>query len=407
MPALIILVGVAFYLALIFFKKEPPSIETKVKVWPVNVMSVKLKSHAPVLTIYGVVENPGALKITAPGSTYVTQLPVSEGQIVKQGELLIELDQRDFLPKLQSAAADISKVEAQLANLKLRHEMDRSTLKTENKVLKLKQLELSRTELLKHRKLGSQVAVDQAQQALQTQTLAVAQRQFSMQEYPHKIKELNAQLKQAQADYSLAKLELERSKKVADTTVIVGRINVAVGDRVEQNQSLFVVYPFNTMQVRAKIPTPYVSAVQSALVTNKQIFKPLTAQAEGYDIELDLNRLAGEADTRGIDALLIASANPEQLRTGMALTIYLSLPEHTDSLVIPYQALYGVDRAYTVVDGRLHGIVITRLGDVPSQDGVMWALVKSRSLSDGDLLVTTHLPNAVNGLVVEPRPMQP
>ena len=366
-------------------------------------MQVKLAAHAPVLTVYGVVENPGVLKITAPGSSYVTQLPVSEGRVVKQGDLLVQLDQRDFLPKVQSAEAAVLSAQAELSSLKLRHAMDASTHQTENKMLDLKHKQLSRTELLKQRKLGSQAAVDQADEAYQQQKLAVAQREFAMDEYPHKIKQLQAQLTQAKAEHAVALLQLERSRMVAASASIVGRVDVAEGHRVEGNQLLFSVYPFQTMQVRTKIPAPYVAAVVSALAVDSAEGKQLSARVDGQDVELVLNRLAGEADTRGIDALLVAKTNADHLRKGMALTIYLSLPEYTRSVAIPYAALYGVDRAYKVVNGALQGIELIRLGDTQGPDGVLWALVRSDSLAEDDWLVTTHLPNAVNGLVVEPQ----
>ncbi len=403
---LFIVIGLFLYTLLVIFKEEPPVIKTKAKVWPVKVMPVKLQSYTPVLTLYGVVENPGVLNITAPGSSYITKLPVREGQIVAPGELLVELDQRDFLPKVQSASAAVTRVQAQLENIKLRHTMDVSTLETDNKMLALKRLELNRTELLKKRELGSQVAVDQAQNALQTQKLAVAQRQFSMQEYPHKISDLKAQLEQAKADLSLARLALERSRVVARSRLIIGRINAAVGDSVQQNQSLFPVYPYETMQVRAKIPAPYVDIVQAATMMGDKNTDPLLGNVEGIDIELVLSRLSGEADTRGLDALLVARTRPDRLRKGMALTIYLDLPEHAESMAIPYEALYGVDRSYKVVDGKLQGIQLTRLGDVLMEDGVMWALVRSKSLTNGDVLVATHLPNAVNGLAVDSQTRQ-
>ncbi|HFD13418.1 MAG TPA: efflux RND transporter periplasmic adaptor subunit, partial [Crenotrichaceae bacterium] len=82
LPVVFILAGILLYSVLMFFKKEPSTITTRNKIWPVNVMSIKLQSHTPVLTLYGVVENPGTLTITAPGSSYITQLPVQEGQIV-------------------------------------------------------------------------------------------------------------------------------------------------------------------------------------------------------------------------------------------------------------------------------------------------------------------------------------
>ncbi|MEE9412343.1 MAG: hypothetical protein V3V22_04750, partial [Methylococcales bacterium] len=240
-------------------------------------------------------------------------------------------------------------------------------------------------------------------QAYQQQKLAVAQREFTLDEYPHKIKQLQAQLIQAKSEHELALLLLERSRIVAASISIVGRVDVAEGDRVTGNQLLFSIYPFQTMQVRTKIPAPYVAAVVAALADDTAKGKQLFARVDGQDIGLVLNRLAGEADTRGIDALLVAKPNADQLRKGMALTIYLSLPDYPRSVAIPYEALHGVDRGYKVVDGTLQGIELTRLGDTHGPGGELWALVKSDSLADDDWLVTTHLPNAVNGMAVEPQ----
>lgn len=403
LPVVFILTAAGLYALLIIFKEKPPAFETRARIWPVKVMKVSLQTHVPVLTVYGTVENPGAVKISASGASYVTQLPVSEGQVVNSGDLLVELDQRDFLPKVHSAAAAVSRVKAQIQNLKLRHATDSTVFKNENRVLELNQQELSRAKILKQRGLGPQVAVEQAEQVLQNQKLVVAQRQLALHEYPQKIKELHAQLTQAESDLEVAQLQFERSRIVSRSTAIVGRLDVAVGDRVEQNQLLFSVYPFKSMQVRAKIPSSYLPAVQSVLMGDSEKTSSLSARVVDDPVELVLTRLAGEADSRGIDALLVASSKAEHLRQGMALTVYLDLPAQANSVVIPYEALYGADRAYKVVDGKLKAITVTRLGDVPMQDGIMWALVKSEGLSEDDLLLTTHMPNAVNGLAVDPQ----
>ncbi len=402
LPVAFLAIGLAGYFLLVFFKQESAVIETTVKAWPVKVMPVKFGSHSRVLTLYGVVENPGKKKITAPAASYIVKLPVSEGQVVEQGGVLVKLDERDFLPKLQSAEADVAQIKSQLANLKLQHETDRSTRQTEKKVLQLKQLELSRMQSLLQRKLGSQVAVDQAEQALQVQKLAVSQRELALREFANKTDELQARLKKALADRDLARLQLERSQVSAQSTVVIGRVNAAVGDRVQQNQPLFTVYPLNTMQVRAKIPAPDLTTVQSALMSSDTRHTPLLAKTNHLGIILELVRLAGEADTRGIDALFAVNDHHDILRKGMALTLHLELPPEPHSLLIPYQVIYGMDQAYQVVDNRLHSITLKRLGEALDAHGLTHALVNSDVLNEGDLLMITHLPNAVNGLLVKP-----
>ena len=68
---------------------------------------------------------------------------------------------------------------------------------------------------------------------------------------------------------------------------------------------------------------------------------------------------------------------------------------------MPFRAVYGGDRLYKLVDGRMVGVTVDSLGGRVDDDGNEQLLVHSPELRDGDLIVTTHMPNAMDGLRVE------
>jgi hypothetical protein len=68
--------------------------------------------------------------------------------------------------------------------------------------------------------------------------------------------------------------------------------------------------------------------------------------------------------------------------------------------MLPFQALYGNDRIYRINDEqRLEALQIEQAGTI-YEEGVEMLLVRSDQLRDGDRIVSTHLPNAVQGLKV-------
>jgi hypothetical protein len=83
------------------------------------------------------------------------------------------------------------------------------------------------------------------------------------------------------------------------------------------------------------------------------------------------------------------------------VNLRLSLPRQENSIPVPFEALYGTDRVYRVVDQRLQGLQVERLGELRDDADRTLALIRHPDLRAGDVLVVTRLPNAVDGLAVE------
>ncbi|MEE4145622.1 MAG: hypothetical protein V2I26_12530, partial [Halieaceae bacterium] len=122
----------------------------------------------------------------------------------------------------------------------------------------------------------------------------------------------------------------------------------------------------------------------------------------GQDLPLTLGQLAATvgAGRAGVDALFRVGGNGDALELGRALDVTVTLPPLQEVAGIPLQSLYGDDRVYTVVDGRLQGVEVETLGQRRDADGQLQLLVRARHDALASELLTTSLPQASTGLRV-------
>ncbi|MCP5448056.1 MAG: biotin/lipoyl-binding protein [Chromatiaceae bacterium] len=398
-PILILTFSVSLFMVLRASKPELPPVETQERVWRVEVQDVVPQTLAPSLTLYGRVETPALFKAAAPAASRVQQVLVREGETVVQGQLLIALDARDFLPRLEQAQAEVAEFEAQLRSEHIRQESDLSALEYERKLLELATQSVERAQRLQSKQLGSDSELDQARQALARQALSLSSRELSIADHPARIQVLEARLDKAKAGLAQAELNLERSQVKAPYAGRIATLDVAEGNQVAANQQLLSLYDQATLELRARIPVPYLDELEQSQAAGYPLL--------GYSvrgsrrIELRLVRLAGEADPSGIDALFAIEQGGAWLRSGQIVQFTLRLQPRAGALAVPYSVLYGEDRAYKLVQGRMQGVRLETLGSYQSERGVEQLLIRSDQLSSGDALVITHLPNAIDGLRAE------
>ena len=107
LPLLILFVGIIGFTLLKITKPQQPPLKIEQRVWRVQVMEVTPRTLTPMLTLYGQVETPDMFNAASPGEAVVSKVLVREGKQVEEGQLLISLDERDFLPTLEQARAEV------------------------------------------------------------------------------------------------------------------------------------------------------------------------------------------------------------------------------------------------------------------------------------------------------------
>ncbi|TGO03294.1 hypothetical protein PN36_09470 [Candidatus Thiomargarita nelsonii] len=404
-PLLILAIGFGgfWYMKKTKAKNDPIKIEEQV--WVVSVVSIKPSVLSPTLTLYGRVESPRTATLRAPTQSLninakVIKVPVLEGETVKKGERLISLEDKDSIFNLKQREADIVDIEAQIVIEKQRHANNISALTHEESLLNLMQTSVERLRQLKKRKLSSQSALDEAQQAVERQMLQIISRRLEIKNHKSRLAQLKAKRVRTVAQRDLSRLELARTKIIAPFSGIIAKVFVAPGDRVRSGDALLSVYDNTALEVRAQIPSRYQDSVLDALAAGHQL--QANALVNKKSVFLQLKRVSGQInpDSGGIDGLFGVMRGGKLLRLGEFLSLFLSLPKQSDVVALPFEAVYGINHIYKLVDGRMRGVTIERLGEQVLASGNSQILVRSPKLQIGDQVIVTQLPNAIEGLKV-------
>jgi len=398
-PILIVAVGIAIFILLRLTADEPAAVGSTERSWRVATEVIQPDAFAPRLTLYGELESPRRFTVVAPMAGRVAALPAQDGEEVKQGDLLMQLDEADIQPMVAQASADLEDAKAQLQSEKVAHQNDLQAIKLEQRIQSNAQKNLERTEQLITRGVLPSAELENSKDALDRAALTVANRQRSINSYPSRLQVVEARVARAQAAFDSTQRDAERSRFVAPFDGVVGSVQAAIGDQVNANAPLLDFYPLQGMELRAVVPQVHSQSFIQALQDGSRL------QARSLDtdppISLTLKRIAGQADARGVEALFSVDQAQTGLRLGNLLAISVARPTRDDSVALPYSALYGNDTLYQVQDSRLQRIVVQRVGETLTEAGERRVLVRSDQLKAGMQIVTTHLPNAVQGLKVD------
>ena len=397
-PVLILGLAVAGFIYMKKTKPEQPAVEVKEKVWMVHSQAIHLESLPAVQTLYGVIESNAMVDAAAPISAVVEQVKVLPGDEIKKGQMLVALAKPDLDLPVTQASADRADARAQVALQEMTMQANQQKLQHEQKVLELKQEALQRTNALMAKDLASQSAVDAAKEALVKQEFSVVGVELLVQQGESQLSQTKARLQKAEAAYSLAKLNQKRGVVRAPFDGRIAAVNVAEGDRVNAGSVLVSFYALKSMELKTQLATQGYQEAQQALAQGVKLYAEFP-YAKGT-VQLALERLSGQAKTSGVDAYFSLPQELRFKRPGELLEVYFKGEAIQQVAAIPYSAVYGNDRIYLVEDGRLKAQKVVLKGDV-MRDGKLMALIQGVGDSlAGKRVLTTHLPNAIEGLRV-------
>ena len=401
LPILVLLAGAGGFAALRASKPQARPVEVTEKIWNVTVQPAVAQRLSPSLTLYARVDSNRVSTLSAALSADVLAVQALEGARVEQGELLVELDDREARLTLAQRQASLDEIRPELVNEQHRYETNRRQLVHEQQLLSLIGRDVERANKLMSRDMGSAAHLDEAKQSQARQAMAVTQRKLAIAEHASIKAALQARLNFAEAQLQRAQLDLERTRITAPFSGRVSSVQVSVGNRVQPTAPLLRLIDTANLELRAQIPSRYLATVRYALQHGEAIHARTTV--DGRTITALLKRLSAEVkqNSGGADAIFeIADGQAEQLELGRTVELHLSLTPVENVIPIPATALYGTDSVYVLREQRMHRLSIQRAGEYRDPQGRPWLLIKNPGLDKSDSIITTQMPNAVEGLKV-------
>jgi membrane fusion protein (multidrug efflux system) len=189
----------------------------------------------------------------------IVLVPVTDNQIVKVGDLLVQIDDRDYRAAVDLALAQIDQAQATVDDFSAQvYAQESQIAQTETQVVQAQAtLEFSKQQNTRYQDLvekgaGTAQRAEQATSELQANTAALATAQAAKMVAERQInvlkaqrKNAQAQLAQAHAQMSTAEANLTRTRVRATSDGRVTRLTAAVGQLATQAQGVMILVPLD------------------------------------------------------------------------------------------------------------------------------------------------------------------
>jgi membrane fusion protein (multidrug efflux system) len=237
---------------------------------------------------------------------YVRQVPVADFQIVKKGDLLVEIDDEDYQARVAQAEADLLGAEAAIENLKSRKALQHAQISEAESVIAATEADVERTrqEAARQRALlattyGTPQRVEQAVADAKRFEATLARNRTELDGQRRQMavldteeSQLRAEAKAKRAQLDLAKINLGYTKIVAPVDGMVGERGVRDGQYVRAGTQVLSVVPLLNVWVLANYKETQ-----------------LTNVAIGQKAEIAVDTFPGTVITAHVDSIAPASGS--------------------------------------------------------------------------------------------------
>jgi len=204
--------------------------------------------------------------LSAKVAGYVATVGVTDYQLVRKGDLIVEIDAADYRAQLLQTEANLAAAQATLANLANQKDVQRALIRQADSTIQATQADLQRydleakrqRDLLQTRIAGTQQLVEQADanERRTTAQLSLNNAQLDQQKallasLDVQENQLQAQVRGAEAQVTLARNNIEYTHILSPADGLVGQRQVRAGQFVNVGTQVISVVPLPQIWVIA------------------------------------------------------------------------------------------------------------------------------------------------------------
>ena len=307
----------------------------------------------------GRIISPQRVTVALQGSGRVQRVAVAEGQLVKAGQLLIELDNSDSRASLAQADATTAQAQAKLRQLvELGQPQAVQALAQAQATALQARKALDRNRDLVARGFVSQAAVDDTQRAVDVAASQVASAQAQVKNNAAGGSETllaQAALSQAQAGQQLARAKLDQGQVLAPSSGVLISRSVEVGDIVQPGKALMVLAGSGQAQILIQIDEKNLSKI----ALGQKAFASADAFAtQRFDAVVAYINPGIDAARGSVEVKLNVNSPPAYLRQDMTVSVDIETARRTATVVIATSTLQDAasDKPWVLVVRDKHAV---------------------------------------------------
>lgn len=372
LPLLILLAGIAIFAALKATKPQTPLQDVKERAWPVAVQSVVREDIRPLVRSYGEIRagREAELRAQVSGVVVAVHDELGDGASVRADEVLVEIDDFDYVATRKEREADLQEAEARLVELQTMLAGEEKLLPVDEKQVALATRELERQRKLLKRAAVSKKAFDDAQLNLNTRRQNVLVREQSIARFQSQIVQAQSALERAKTALSKAQRDVEDTKLKAPFDGFLTETDVTEGKQVSTSDRLGRLISLERLEVSFHVSeAAYARLTQAEPLRGRKVDVRLRRGDREERFGGQVTRIDARVDAatggRNVFATLSGLTLDTDLRPGVFVEVFVPDQTYQNVISVPKEALHDGGFVYVVEEERLQ----KREVDIALKDG--------------------------------------
>ncbi len=316
----------------------------------VNAEAIRARDLEALVSASGKVRPKRRVNISAQRPGRVTRLAVEEGERVRSGQFLLEIDPRSLEGQLQRGEAGVAAAQSALAQARVGVEQARVNLEQSQVSLDLARQNLQRQQDLWKGELTTREALEKAQNDVALREADYKAREQDIRAREQEIQTRQQQIKQEQASLATTKYDLNQVMIVAPMDGIVTRRNIeegetaVVGTMNNAGTVLLEIADMSVIEAEVEVDEtdiPFVELGQAAKVTIDAVpdrtFSGRVTEIGNSPIQAAQN--TGQRQATTFKVVITLDEEVPNVRPGFTCTAEITTATRNQVVSVPIQAL--------------------------------------------------------------------
>src|SRR5215813_588934 len=365
------------------------STETPPPALDVNTSAVIERSTSRSVEVVGSLIAEDEVTVSSQASGNLSEITVDLGSVVRRGQVIGRMDQRELKLKVDQAEGTLHQAEARLG-IKKGEKVDPS--KQPDVRMAFAALERARYDLNASRSLSESGDISKQQLDVYQKTLDQAEARY--QAALENVRNLEAIVEEKRAALDLAKKQLSDTEIVAPIGGVVKEKAASRGEYLQPGKPIVTIVQIDPLRLRADIPEYAAASVQTGqtMTLTVEAFPQRSFTGRVVHIGPSLNE-----QTRALTVEAQVSNPNNLLRPGMFAKSNLITSKDAMAIMVPrraVQAIAGLNKLFVIDNGR----VIERIVKIGATDGDLVEVLEG--VKTGETVATSNLDKLQDGSIV-------
>ena len=341
--AIVVVLGGAAGANIYFRREQGPSVTAE---------AIRARDLESIVSASGKVQPKRQVNISANQMGRVTRLAVEEGQRVKAGQFLLEIDPRQLEGQLQRGQASVAAAQSGLAQARVNVTAAEANIEQAKASLELSQQNLKRQQDLWKDGLTTRESLERAQNEVSVREAEMKARQQDLRARQQEIETREQQIKQEQAGLSTTRYNLTQIIIQSPMDGIVVRRNIeegetaVVGTMNNAGSQLLTIADMSVIEAEVEVDEtdiPFVKLGQEAKVTvdavEDRTFRGRVTEIGNSPIQNSSQQSGGQRQATTFKVIVTLDEEVPDVRPGFTCTADITTAKKQSVTAVPIQSL--------------------------------------------------------------------